>query len=134
MSILTISFPPSKNLEEYLKSFIDTKINSEYSQYSLVAPLDLQQEKKPEKATAVQINLIVLNCKKRLSKICKNGPKGRSLTAKEVEHELNAPFILGLFGESLEDVMKSENDKIPKVLVFLADAIIKLDGHKTEGI
>jgi hypothetical protein len=43
-----------------------------------------------------------------------------------------------MFGESLADIMASQEQqypdlKLPRIMTFLADAILKLNGTQTEG-
>jgi hypothetical protein len=48
--------------------------------------------------------------------------------------------VPSLFGETLEELMKNQEKdglppvSVPRILIFLTDAIIKLNGSRTEGI
>ncbi|RCH79259.1 hypothetical protein CU098_003225, partial [Rhizopus stolonifer] len=110
MSVVAITFPPSKNLESYLIDFV--------KQYS-IDPLMMQY---------------ILT---KLERICLKGARGKTLSVAEIERAMEAPFKPSVFGESLETVMGLEKDpklKIPQVMIFLTDAVKALDGKRTQGI
>lgn len=145
MCVITMAFPPSKNLEVYLKDFI--------LQHFTV--------------TDNRVDLMARHAYKKLVTLCKRGPRGKVPSLKEIERALDAAFNPSVFGETLEDIMKlqkaaasasaccdddddDENGekvveegavkpedadlKIPKILLFLTESIIQLNGFKTEGI
>ncbi|KAJ3337303.1 Eukaryotic translation initiation factor 6 [Gonapodya sp. JEL0774] len=117
MGVLLIGFPPSKNFEQYLESFISTGVRSEDAKISTLA----------------------LNCQKKLVRIGKSGPRGKVPAAAEVERARIAAYSPSVFGESLEEVMNIQakdfpTDEVPRVMVFLADSVLQLGGCKTEGI
>ncbi|CAG8550015.1 6432_t:CDS:2, partial [Acaulospora colombiana] len=69
----------------------------------------------------------------------KNPNGGKVLTLAEIERAKEAPFNPSVFGESLEFIMDLQKQthpelKVPRILPFLADAIIELKGQSTEGI
>ncbi|KXS12662.1 hypothetical protein M427DRAFT_502256 [Gonapodya prolifera JEL478] len=117
MGVLLIGFPPSKNFEHYLESFIAAGTRSEEPRISALA----------------------FNCQKKLVRIGKSGPRGKVPAAAEVERARVAAYSPSVFGETLEEVMTIQakdfpEDEIPRVMVFLARAVLKLGGCKTEGI
>ncbi|KND03644.1 uncharacterized protein SPPG_01117 [Spizellomyces punctatus DAOM BR117] len=117
ISVVTIAFPPSKNFEDYLKNFVQQHQGS----------------------TAGKVAMVVQHCWKKLLRICKTGPRGKTPTTAEIQRAQEAPFTQSLFGEPLEDIMKTELEKnphasLPRILPFLADAIIHLNGCRAEGI
>ncbi|TPX68495.1 hypothetical protein SpCBS45565_g03096 [Spizellomyces sp. 'palustris'] len=117
ISVVTIAFPPSKNFEDYLKNFVQQHQGS----------------------TAGKVAMVVQHCWKKLLRICKTGPRGKPPTTAEIQRAQEAPFTQSLFGEPLEDIMKTELEKnphasLPRILPFLADAIIHLNGCRAEGI
>lgn len=121
MSLLTVCFPPSKNFEDYLKTFIAQAKSSENGEES------------------GKIEILKNYCAGKLNRICKTGPKGKTPTIAEIERGLKAPFSPSVFGETLEDIMAMNvhietGGKHPKILTFLANAILKLNGCQTEGI
>jgi hypothetical protein len=77
-------------------------------------------------------------------RICKTGPRGKIPLQQEIERAQEAPFQASLFNETLEDIMRAQDEEdasvgractpLPKILLFLTDAILKLNGCKTEGI
>ncbi|KAI9092913.1 hypothetical protein DFS34DRAFT_281217 [Phlyctochytrium arcticum] len=117
IAVVTIAFPPSKNFEEYLKTFV-------------------QQH---QSTTTGKVSQVIRHCMKKLTRVCKTGPRGKVPSVLEIQRAQEAPFTPSLFGEPLDDIMRAELEKnphavVPRVLPFLADAIIELNGQKTEGI
>ncbi|KAJ3054221.1 hypothetical protein HK097_002390 [Rhizophlyctis rosea] len=117
LCVVSIAFPPSKNFEDYLKSFVQQHMNEHEN----------------------QVDVLAKHCMKKLLRICKTGPRGKTPTAQEIERAQEAPFSQNLFGETLEDIMKMEleinpNAEMPRIMKFLADAILHLNGARTEGI
>jgi Rho GTPase-activating protein 39 len=135
MCVVTIAFPPSKNFEEYLKDFIR-------QHFTVVEN---------------RVDLMARHAYRKIIVICKRGPRGKVPSSKEIERALDAAFNPSVFGETLEDIMKlqraaassSVNDeedeegsmqpqdvelKVPKILMFLTESIIQLNGFKSEGI
>ncbi|RCH92990.1 hypothetical protein CU097_006478 [Rhizopus azygosporus] len=115
LCVVCITFPPSKNLESYLYDFVkqhhSIKENQVdvYSQYVTV----------------------------KLERICSRGARGKVLSIAEIERAMEAPFKPSIFGEPLETVMnleKKEGLKIPRIILFLTNAVHELNGKKTEGI
>jgi hypothetical protein len=46
-----------------------------------------------------------------------------------------SPFTPSLFGETLEDVMAAQKTgDLPRILTFLTEKVLELNGAKTEGI
>ncbi|KAI7856712.1 Rho GTPase activation protein [Circinella umbellata] len=111
-----ITFPPSKNLESYLTQFV-------------------QQH---HQVTENEVNVMSQHVSIKLKRICIRGAKGKVLTAAEIERAKVAPFKPSVFGESLGYIMEMEKQdealQIPKIVPFLADAVIRLNGQQTEGI
>ncbi|KAJ2999522.1 hypothetical protein HDV02_002669 [Globomyces sp. JEL0801] len=118
MSVLTSTFPPSTNLEHYLKNFIEQNFG-----------MDGEQSK---------LDIIIRYSYNILCKTCKTGPRGRTMSKAELEHCLQAPFKNSVFGDTLERIMerqaKDTDQDLPVVLTFLVDNIVKLEGHRSEGI
>ena len=63
LSVICGVFPPSKNLELYLKNFVQEAHNH----------------------TESDITIIAKHSSKSLTRLCKVGPKGRTLTIPEIE-------------------------------------------------
>ncbi|KAK9767399.1 hypothetical protein K7432_002844 [Basidiobolus ranarum] len=117
MCVFSVTFPPSKNFEKYMQSFIK-------------AHFDIQQSK---------IDVLSKHAYNKLLKISKSGPRGKVLTSEEIEQAKESAFHPTAFGESLEYVMQLQAQtypdlKIPRILLFLAESVLKLDGQKSEGI
>lgn len=116
MSSLVMAFPPSKNFEAYLQSFMKGHSGSD-------------EEK---------IKVFAKYCLQKLDRICQKGPRGKVPTIEEIDRSKEAPFNPSVFGESLAIIMANQAKKIPGLkvpylIVFLADSILKLNGCKTEG-
>lgn len=117
LCVLLIAFPPSKNFETYLRSFILQRIPQSEG----------------------RVDVMAKHCLRRLSAISKKGPRGKPPSVAEIETASDAAFNPSTFGESLDAVMRLQErnypkEKIPIILPFLADGIIALGGTKCEGI
>ncbi|KAJ3097429.1 hypothetical protein HDU97_004877 [Phlyctochytrium planicorne] len=120
-----------KNFEDYMRSFTHQHFDDSPS-----APrLSPEGEK---------IAHLARHCDKKLMRICKSGPRGKTPSLQEIERAQEAPFTPALFGETLEDIMSTQEElarntggrpsSLPRILPFLVDAILKLNGPQTEGI
>ncbi|KAJ7124972.1 hypothetical protein C8R44DRAFT_914333 [Mycena epipterygia] len=117
LCVLLITFPPSKNFETYLRSFIQQHTT--------------QQEGR--------VDVMAKYCMKRLVFIAKKGPRGKPPTSAEIETASDAAFNPSTFGESLDAIVRLQernypHQKVPIILPFLADGILALGGSKSEGI
>ncbi|KAI8814450.1 Rho GTPase activation protein [Cladochytrium replicatum] len=117
MCVITIAFPPSKNFEEYLKSFVQQHFGVREN----------------------RVDILSKHAHKKLLRICKVGPRGKTISLQEIERAQEAPFLASVFGETLDDIMKTQTAefpelKLPRILPFLAEAILTLNGCKTEGV
>ncbi|KAJ7690652.1 hypothetical protein B0H17DRAFT_1064302 [Mycena rosella] len=117
LCVLLITFPPSKNFETYLRSFIQQHTT--------------QQEGR--------VDVMAKYCAKRLTFIAKKGPRGKPPTLAEIETASDAAFNPSTFGESLDAIFRLQernypHQKVPIILPFLADGILALGGTKSEGI
>lgn len=117
LCVLLVNFPPSKNFETYLRSFIQKHIS--------------QQEGR--------VDVMAKYCLRRLAFISKKGPRGKPPTIAEIETASDAAFHPSTFGESLDAIIRLQErnypqQKVPIVLPFLADGILALGGTKSEGI
>lgn len=117
LCVLLTAFPPSKNFETYLRSFM------------------LQHTSHSEG----RVDVMAKYCLRRLVAISKRGPRGKPPSVAEIETAADAAFNPSTFGESLDATMRLQernypNEKIPIILPFLADGILALGGTKCEGI
>ncbi|ORZ15334.1 hypothetical protein BCR42DRAFT_416883 [Absidia repens] len=117
LCVISIAFPPSKNLEEYLTNFVQENHN----------------------VTENDVNIMSAHVSNKLKRICTRGAKGKVLTAAEIQRAKEAPFKPSVFGESLSFIMdlqstQSSDLKIPRIVPFLADAVHQLNGQQSEGI
>ncbi|CDS12396.1 hypothetical protein LRAMOSA04590 [Lichtheimia ramosa] len=118
LCVVSMTFPPSKNLESYLNNFVD-------------------QHKKM--TCANKVDIMSEHVSRKLERICARGAKGKVLTAAEIDRAKEAPFKPSVFGESLDLIMSlpvhcDNGLKIPKIVPFLADAVLQLNGKYSEGI
>jgi len=128
MAVIVISFPPSKNFESYLIQFIRQYFDKEITGHQNVNPGQKQD-----------LFTMINHCHKKLLRICQTGPKGKVPTINEIERGKEAPFKPSVFGETLQDIMciqeqKVPDWKIPIIMDFLAKAVLDLNGCHTEGI
>ncbi|KAI0321217.1 hypothetical protein OF83DRAFT_1168648 [Amylostereum chailletii] len=117
LCVLLITFPPSKNFETYLQSFLKQRTTQ----------------------TEGRVDVMAKYCLKRLSIVAKKGPRGKPPTIAEIETASDAAFNPSTFGESLDAIYRLQernypHQKIPIILPFLADGILALGGTKSEGI
>ncbi|KIP02863.1 hypothetical protein PHLGIDRAFT_122081 [Phlebiopsis gigantea 11061_1 CR5-6] len=117
LSVLLVTFPPSKNFEPSLRGFI-------------------------HQATHVsegRVDVMAKYCLRRLEYITRKGPRGKPPTVAEIEAASDAAFHPSIFGESLDAIFRLQErnypeQKVPIILPFLADGILALGGTKAEGI
>ncbi|KAI9364120.1 hypothetical protein BD770DRAFT_462691, partial [Pilaira anomala] len=75
----------------------------------------------------------------KLTRICSRGARGKVLSVAEIERAMEAPFKPSVFGESLDTIMEQQQNKesdlkIPKIVIFLTNAVHELNGQSSEGI
>ncbi|KZS88649.1 hypothetical protein SISNIDRAFT_475905 [Sistotremastrum niveocremeum HHB9708] len=117
MSVLLITFPPSKNFEAYLRTFIEQRRGQKESRVDVMAKY----------------------CLGRLPIISQKGPRGKAPGLSEIESASDAPFNPSTFGEPLDTILRIQSRtyaslKVPIILPFLADGILALGGTQQEGI
>ncbi|KAG6866661.1 hypothetical protein C0991_000771 [Blastosporella zonata] len=117
LCVALITFPPSKNFETYLCSF-------------------LQQHTTQHEG---RVDVMAKYCLRRLAYISIKGPRGKPPTLAEIETASDSAFNPSTFGESLDGIIRLQerkypHQKVPIILPFLADGILALGGLKSEGI
>ncbi|KZT18067.1 RhoGAP-domain-containing protein [Neolentinus lepideus HHB14362 ss-1] len=117
LCVLLITFPPSKNFETYLQSFIHQCTTQAEGRVDVMAKY----------------------CLRRLAYVSKKGPRGKPPSTSEIEVASDAAFNPSIFGESLDIIFRLQertypHAKVPIILPFLADGILALGGTKSEGI
>ncbi|KAI0743437.1 hypothetical protein C8Q80DRAFT_1106807 [Daedaleopsis nitida] len=117
LCVLLVTFPPSKNFEAYLRSYIQQATTQHEG----------------------RIDIMAKYCLRRLAYISKKGPRGKPPGAAEIETASDAAFHPSIFGETLDTVFRLQernypDNKVPIILPFLADGILALGGTKSEGI
>ncbi|KAH8079402.1 hypothetical protein BXZ70DRAFT_960721 [Cristinia sonorae] len=117
LCVLLVTFPPSKNFEGSLQSYIQQATS--------------QQEGR--------VDVMAKYCLRRLDNIARKGPRGKAPTLAEIETASDAAFHPSIFGESLDVIYRLQqrnypHQKVPIILPFLADGILALGGTKSEGI
>lgn len=117
LCVLLATFPPSKDFETYLRSYLQQATSHHEGRTDVMAKY----------------------CLRRLAYVSRKGPRGKPPTVAEIETASDAAFHPSIFGESLDAVYRLQERsyphmKIPIILPFLADGILALGGTKTEGI
>ena len=117
LCVLLVTFPPSKNFEPSLRSFINQATH--------------QQEGR--------VDIMAKYCLRRLEYVSRKGPRGKPPTLAEIESASDAAFHPSIFGESLDAIFRLQErnypqQQVPIILPFLADGILALGGLKAEGI
>ncbi|KAI0768673.1 hypothetical protein BD413DRAFT_478710 [Trametes elegans] len=117
LCVLLVTFPPSKDFEANLRSYIQQATNQHEG----------------------RIDVMAKYCLRRLAYVAKKGPRGKPPTVSEIETASDAAFHPSIFGETLDTVFRLQernypDKKVPIILPFLADGILALGGTKCEGI
>ncbi|KJE91608.1 hypothetical protein CAOG_009575 [Capsaspora owczarzaki ATCC 30864] len=117
LSVMVWMFPPSRNMENYLKHFV----------------LMHYDDSEP------RVNTLARYSFKKLMRVCETGARARVPTLPEIERARDAPFNPSVFGSTLDDIMsmqtgKMPDVKLPLVLTSLTESVLRLSGAKTEGI
>ncbi|KAF9549319.1 hypothetical protein EC957_004233 [Mortierella hygrophila] len=119
-TILLITFSPSKNLHDYLASFLNQH-----------ATMSLHP-----------IPVMAQHCHDLLRRISKRGSRAKLLTLVEIARAQEAAFRPSVFEATLERLMGRQMAaggewaawRVPRLMVFLKESVIELGGLKTEGI
>ncbi|KAG0321619.1 hypothetical protein BGZ99_003793 [Dissophora globulifera] len=119
-TILLITFAPSKNLHDYLASFLN-----QHSTTSLHP-----------------IPVMAHHCLDLLRRISKRGARAKLLTLVEIARAQEAAFRPSVFEATLERLMGRQMAaggewaawRVPRLMVFLKESVVKLGGLRTEGI
>ncbi|KAG0317550.1 hypothetical protein BGZ97_005207 [Linnemannia gamsii] len=119
-TILLITFSPSKNLHDYLASFLNQH-----------ATMSLHP-----------IPVMAQHCHDLLRRISKRGSRAKLLTLVEIARAQEAAFRPSVFEAPLERLMGRQMAaggewaawRVPRLMVFLKESVIQLGGLKTEGI
>ncbi|KAI8643705.1 hypothetical protein BD408DRAFT_385067 [Parasitella parasitica] len=117
LCIISVTFPPSKNLEAYLTNFV----------------------KQNHRVQENQVDIMSQHVSAKLKRVCIRGAKGKVLTSAEINRAKEAPFKPSVFGESLGFIMELQQSmdptlKIPHIVPFLANTVRQTNGQKSEGI
>ncbi|CAO3618905.1 unnamed protein product [Mucor fragilis] len=117
LCIISVTFPPSKNLEAYLTDFV-------------------QQNHRVQEN---HVDIMSQHVSAKLKRVCVRGAKGKVLTSAEINRAKEAPFKPSVFGESLRFIMELQQSidstlQIPQIVPFLANAVRQTNGQQSEGI
>ncbi|KAG0340109.1 hypothetical protein BG004_006549 [Podila humilis] len=119
-TILLITFSPSKNLHDYLASFL--------TQHTT--------------ASLHPIPTMAQHCNDLLRRISKRGSRAKQLTLVEIARAQEAAFRPSVFEATLERLMGRQMAgggewaawRVPRLMVFLKESVVNLGGLCTEGI
>ncbi|KAF9026897.1 hypothetical protein BGZ52_005360 [Haplosporangium bisporale] len=119
-TILLITFSPSKNLHDYLASFLTQHATS------ALHPIPVMAQ----------------HCNDLLRRISKRGSRAKQLTLVEIARAQEAAFRPSVFEATLERLMGRQMAaggewaawRVPRLMVFLKESVINLGGLHTEGI
>ncbi|KAI8600445.1 hypothetical protein EDD21DRAFT_395687 [Dissophora ornata] len=119
-TILLITFAPSKNLHDYMASYL--------TQHA---------------ATSLHpIPVMAQHCLDLLRRISKRGSRAKQLTVIEIARAQEAAFRPSVFEATLERLMGRQMAaggewatwRVPRLMVFLKESVVNLGGLQTEGI
>jgi len=118
MVLSSLYFPPSRDLEKWLKKYI-----SEY----------LKDQSDPDLPVYAKYVL------KKIDTITETGARGRLPAVREIERFRDAPFSHTVFGVTLDEIMEKQAEQgsqllVPQIVVTLSEEIRRLGGMKAEGI
>lgn len=120
LSLVAQSFPPTNDLESWLRSYIKESIK-------------LAMNKKDDKLVKY-----TSFCLRKLEAICREGGRGVLLDVVEIERAIQFPIRPPIFGGTLAEIMSYQADrpqlKIPIVCVSLVQLLDKLHAEIVEGI
>ncbi|KAF9414141.1 hypothetical protein BGZ94_000509 [Podila epigama] len=119
-TVLLITFSPSKNLHDYLASFLNQHATTSLHPIPVMAQ----------------------HCNDLLRRISKRGSRAKQLTLVEIARAQEAAFRPSVFEATLERLMGRQMAaggewaawRVPRLMVFLKESVIKLGGLRTEGI
>ncbi|KAJ1961425.1 hypothetical protein IWQ62_003876 [Dispira parvispora] len=117
MAVLTQMFPPTPQVINYLKSFLQGGFDSSHPRIDILSRFAFF----------------------KLHRCIENGAWTRTPTLDELAHARSLPFNPSIFGESLEFVIRNPMAidpvlRIPRILPYLTDMILMLNGPQSEGI
>ena len=96
LCVMAIAFPPSKNFEDYLKSFVSQGFSSKSAPCSPSNSLarsslsNQQQQQQQQK----RISVVAKHLHRSLVRICKSGARGKVPSVKEIERAQVCRFYL----------------------------------------
>ncbi|KAG2199428.1 hypothetical protein INT47_011540, partial [Mucor saturninus] len=117
LCIISVTFPPSKNLEAYLTDFVQQNHHVQENQVCVMSQ----------------------HVSTKLKRVCIRGAKGKVLTSAEIFRAKEAPFKPSVFGEPLGFIMEQQRNsdlklQIPQIVPFLAETVRATNGQLSEGI
>ena len=155
MAVCLSFFPPTQKLYQFLSDYIvfHSSLNTNFysappdSQANLALDQEFESVMMTLKASGddssseFQLNKISNSCKRRLERISVTGAK-KGLKSPSIEEALLAKHTIlsqSLFGSTLSEIMELQPKTCPSLCLpwiqtTLSEAILRLEGAKTEGI
>jgi len=137
MCLLTNCFAPSSALALNIDQLLG-KHALPVEEYEAQLASQEWRKLQGQELNKAKIGLMARYCQNKFATIVKK-PKSRVPSVEKIDHFLEAPFKFNVFGERLDNIVKNptnveDKGPLPKVLSFLAEAVLLLSGHACEGI
>lgn len=138
MALCLSFFPPSQKLYPFLVEYISAHVNATEGRTS-----DHDEQTPPNSAesTAAVLSKLARACMRRLERIHVTGAKKglKAPTIEEIILSKSTIFQASLFGTTLDEIMCMQRKKCPKlqlpwIQTVLSEAVLRLNGARTEGI
>lgn len=137
LCVMTNCFTPPQPLATIFQTYLIKHAFDQAKVIELLTDFKWKELQSAEQEKA-RLGLMAKYCLQKFNHTMKT-PKGRVPSVEEINHFIEAPFKFNVFGETLQNVVKNpqnvdEKSGLPKVLSFLAEAVLLLGGHNAEGI
>lgn len=138
MCVFSNTFPPSKALARALEREFSQDRLTRLSQPAITtrnSQFNAEDAYMGPVRISMMKNFVITN----LQRLSKTGPRGILPSKELIESIIGLPFSHQVFGVTLSEVMihpenQDPSQLYPRILSFLAEGILKLNGQNTEGI